>query len=206
MHKDYIIVGDQSDSYCHRTNMNRKNFSTIYLNMAHMQYFGVYAMFKVCPIEEALFGFRGVIAKLVCIGEKYIFCNTGYFCGGKRFQMSRLKKWHDANKCDNVTLNDGGVSLNNVKCNYDANIVINHATYKFEENKVYAIKGTNGSGKSTLVYLIAGLLLPSEGHLKVGGVEPMNFSERTYLNDIFWMPQHDPEFDVSVHELFEMFR
>lgn len=201
LHKDYIIVGNKSEATATAQISMEKLLDNI-LKYGTYAILGVYAMFKICPIEEALFGIA--LSPSLFASVKNTFSAIPDISVAN-VSDGRLKKWHDANKCDNVTLNDGGVSLNNVKCNYDANTVINHVTYKFEENKVYAIKGRNGSGKSTLVYLIAGLLLPSEGHLKVGGVEPMNFSERTYLNDIFWMPQHDPEFDVSVHELFEMF-
>lgn len=48
------------------------------------------------------------------------------------------------------------LSVKNLVSKVDSKIIIDNLTYKFEENRVYAIMGPNGSGKSTLAHTIMG--------------------------------------------------
>ena len=48
---------------------------------------------------------------------------------------------------------------------------VKDATFAFEAGKVYAITGESGSGKSTLLSLLAGLDLPEDGALTIGGTD-----------------------------------
>jgi ABC-2 type transport system ATP-binding protein len=51
---------------------------------------------------------------------------------------------------------------------------VRHATFTVEEGEAVGLVGANGSGKSTLLRLIAGVMLPDEGEVKVhGGVAPL---------------------------------
>lgn len=62
-----------------------------------------------------------------------------------------------------------------------------------ERGRIIGLLGPNGSGKSTLIKLVAGVLTPSAGEIRVGGFVPgieskkivSYLPERTYLND--WM-------------------
>jgi len=66
------------------------------------------------------------------------------------------------------------------------------------------IVGPNGGGKSTLVKLIAGLLTPDRGSVRVFGRSP----EDSYLQ-IAYVPQYaryDPQFPISVFEVVCMGR
>jgi ABC-2 type transport system ATP-binding protein len=48
--------------------------------------------------------------------------------------------------------------------------VFSEFSLKLSENRIYGLLGKNGTGKSTLLYLIAGLLRPTQGHVSCNGV------------------------------------
>ena len=50
---------------------------------------------------------------------------------------------------------------------------LNEVSYCFESGKVYAIVGKSGCGKSTLISVLAGLYLPSMGHVLCHGKDTL---------------------------------
>ena len=50
---------------------------------------------------------------------------------------------------------------------------LNEVSYLFESGKVYAIVGKSGCGKSTLISVLAGLYLPSMGHVLCHGKDTL---------------------------------
>ena len=50
---------------------------------------------------------------------------------------------------------------------------LNEVSYRFESGKVYAIVGKSGCGKSTLISVLAGLYLPSMGHVLCHGKDTL---------------------------------
>jgi len=50
-------------------------------------------------------------------------------------------------------------------------IAVNKVTFDVREGEIFGVLGPNGSGKSTLIRLIATLLLPDQGDLKVFGFD-----------------------------------
>ena len=65
------------------------------------------------------------------------------------------------------------ISLNNVYYCYRGKFqtvrAVDGISYDFESGKCYALIGKSGSGKTTLLSLMAGLDLPTEGEIVVGG-------------------------------------
>ena len=53
--------------------------------------------------------------------------------------------------------------------------------------RVTALIGPNGSGKTTLLLVLAGLLVPHAGHVRVGGFDPVTDGPRARAR-IGWMP------------------
>ncbi|MDR0471505.1 MAG: energy-coupling factor ABC transporter ATP-binding protein [Nitrososphaerota archaeon] len=65
---------------------------------------------------------------------------------------------------------DSIVSLSDVKFNYPAGVTaLKGVTFEVAQGERIALLGPNGSGKSTLILLIAGLLMPNSGDIKVFG-------------------------------------
>lgn len=56
------------------------------------------------------------------------------------------------------------------------------------ENRIYGLLGKNGTGKSTLLYLISGLLHPSNGEVLIDGVSAVK-RRPDILQDIFIVPE-----------------
>jgi len=50
-------------------------------------------------------------------------------------------------------------------------IAVNHLSFEIEEGEIFGILGPNGAGKTTTIRILAGLLSPSAGMVRVGGLD-----------------------------------
>ena len=98
------------------------------------------------------------------------------------------------------------VSVENVKFSYPAGVsALKGVSLEIKQGEKVAILGPNGSGKSTLILLIAGLLTPSKGQIKVFGqsTSSKDFSKlRSRIGIVFQDPD-DQLFTPSVKEDIE---
>ena len=67
---------------------------------------------------------------------------------------------------------------------------LSNVTLTIPEGRIVGLIGPNGSGKTTLIKLIAGLLTPTQGHVKVCGNAPGVYSKAmvSYLPDRDYLP------------------
>ena len=63
---------------------------------------------------------------------------------------------------------------------YQKTKALSEVSCSFERGKVYAITGKSGSGKSTFLSLLAGLDVPTEGTLNIGGEDMRKINRDTY--------------------------
>lgn len=86
---------------------------------------------------------------------------------------------------------------------YDArNIAVNNLTLAIPEGKIIGLLGPNGSGKTTLIKMINGLLTPTQGSIRIRGMQPGPETKAL----ISYLPER-PYFSGSstVQELVEFF-
>lgn len=65
----------------------------------------------------------------------------------------------------------GRLEFNSVAKAYGPTLALAPFSHVFTPGKVHALMGKNGSGKSTLVKILAGVVQPTEGTLRVNGVD-----------------------------------
>lgn len=62
------------------------------------------------------------------------------------------------------------IELDNVSNNFKNQTVLENVNLKLESGKIYGLVGRNGSGKSVLLKIMTGLMEPSDGIIKYGGI------------------------------------
>ena len=62
------------------------------------------------------------------------------------------------------------IALNNGSKNFKNQTVLENVNLKLESGKIYGLVGRNGSGKSVLLKIMTGLMEPSDGIIKYGGI------------------------------------
>ena len=71
-------------------------------------------------------------------------------------------------------LNDDSIKFENISFQYGSELspmVLNGVNLEIKKGETVAFVGGSGSGKSTLAYMLAGLYIPREGKVKIGGVD-----------------------------------
>lgn len=75
------------------------------------------------------------------------------------------------------------VSVDGVACERGGRVVLRDVSFELSAGQVLGILGPNGGGKSTLIRLLAGVLSPSQGTIRVDG-EPVASVARRGTGDI----------------------
>lgn len=79
------------------------------------------------------------------------------------------------------------LQLENVMFTYKKKPIIRNVSFSIPTGQIIGVIGENGCGKSTLLQLMAGLLRPSKGSIKLGGKE----INRRFANKIAYSPDID---------------
>jgi ATP-binding cassette subfamily B protein len=102
----------------------------------------------------------------------------------------------------NVEKVDGVIDFNDVSFTYPTNHKpsLNHITFSASPGKMVALVGPSGSGKSTLINLVIGFLRPSQGVIKVDGLDYKDLDLRTVRKYLSVVPQESVLFDGTIAE------
>ena len=96
------------------------------------------------------------------------------------------------------------IDVNNLSFKYPGqkNLVFDNFDLHLTDNNIYGLLGKNGTGKSTLLYLIAGLLRPKKGTVRVDGVDT-SLRKPEIMREIFIVPE---EYDLPAMSLNDYVR
>ena len=84
--------------------------------------------------------------------------------------------------------------------------VIENFTYNFESGKKYLIRGESGSGKSTLAKLFTGELKPTNGNIKINGINIENIDSKSFSSLIRYVDQKSYIFKDTIYNNIDLFR
>lgn len=95
------------------------------------------------------------------------------------------------------------ISYENIFFSYDSDkVALKHLSLSVRKSESFAIVGESGAGKSTLIKVIAGLLIPQQGTLRVDGSQATS-AQISHL--FFLQSQEDILFNASVLENITLF-
>ncbi len=92
----------------------------------------------------------------------------------------------------------GHLLLKDVSFGYGENLLLQHIALDIAPGEAVAITGDKGSGKSTLLQLMAGLLAPTEGVVRLDGFNPAQHGLSALHAHIGYLPQAGVIFKGSI--------
>jgi iron complex transport system ATP-binding protein len=81
------------------------------------------------------------------------------------------------------------VDARGVSFTYGATLALDAVSFAAREGEFVGLLGPNGAGKSTLVRLVAGLLAPASGEVRLAGLDPRRAARRSVARVCALVPQ-----------------
>lgn len=97
------------------------------------------------------------------------------------------------------------IKLDHVGYTYpDEGFQLQPITATFLPKQKIAIVGASGTGKSTLLHLLAGMITPDNGSIKLNNMELTAYTEASWLKQISYISQHPYMFSGTMYENISM--
>ena len=98
-----------------------------------------------------------------------------------------------------------GIEIDHLSFSYGDHAVLRGVSFSAEDGQVSAILGPNGVGKSTLFRSILGFLPPTEGSIRVNGLDMRSLDRRAAAREVAYIPQScTPPFNYTMLEIVMM--
>lgn len=94
----------------------------------------------------------------------------------------------------------GDIQLVDISFAYDDAPILNHFSATIPLNRITGILGESGGGKTTLVDLIAGLIRPSSGEVRVGGHPLSDGNVASWKESLAYLPQDSFFIDGTIRD------
>lgn len=118
---------------------------------------------------------------------------------GKAVEMFSLEQI-DRIESQETTNLKGKVSIKDLSFGYDNREVFSNINLELELPDVIAIHGENNAGKSTLMKLIAGILVPSSGSIKINGIEASSFVSKDLVKNVAYISADNVIYQGTIME------
>jgi ABC-2 type transport system ATP-binding protein len=105
----------------------------------------------------------------------------------------------------NETNHSWAVEVEGLVKRFDSFVAVDHVTFQVRRGEIFGFLGPNGAGKSTTIRMLCGLLRPTEGRARVGGLDVATQAE-TIRESIGYMSQRFSLYDdLTVEENIDFF-
>jgi ABC-2 type transport system ATP-binding protein len=96
-----------------------------------------------------------------------------------------------------------GIGVTGVRRAFGSVLAVDHIDLQARPGEVTALVGPNGAGKTTLLLMLATLLAPDAGSIRIGGIDPVA-APREVRATMGWMPDGFGTWDaLTVREVLE---
>ena len=98
------------------------------------------------------------------------------------------------------------ISVENISFSYEGGKnIIENISFDVEPGTKAALVGRTGAGKSTILNLAAGLYKPSQGSIKIGGLDPFEMPSNMRRRTIGIVPQSFPIYDGTIKDAITLY-
>ncbi len=192
--------------------------SKVRMKMIHEAFFAVFAMLIILvKVAIILYGWQSktlsigaIIALITLVDNAYtpiaifnvLFVQYRLDRTAFRRYEEFLESPDDAQigRGDPVSDVGGDIIFSGIQYRYEGRVVLDALDLTIRRGESVAIVGESGSGKSTVVKLLAGLLKPEAGEIRVDGILLSAADLDSYYAHIAYIPQDSPVFDGSLRE------
>ncbi|MBO9576395.1 MAG: ABC transporter ATP-binding protein [Sphingobium sp.] len=95
---------------------------------------------------------------------------------------------------------NGAIAVRDVSVSYDARTVLDHVSFEIAPRSRTAIVGPTAAGKSQLLYMMTGLLAPTEGALLYDGRPIDDYARDAFYAQVGFVFQDSKLFNLTVRE------
>ena len=98
------------------------------------------------------------------------------------------------------------ISVENISFSYEeGKSIVENISFDVEPGTKVALVGRTGAGKSTILNLVAGLYKPSQGSIKIGGLDPFEMPSNMRRRTIGIVPQSFPIYDGTIKDAITLY-
>lgn len=95
------------------------------------------------------------------------------------------------------------LEVKNVVKTYGSQIAVDHINFSIAAGEIVGFLGPNGAGKSTTMKMIAGILSPDEGEIRIKG-KPVSPDHPEIRHSLAYLPENNPLYpDLYIKEYLE---
>ena len=97
------------------------------------------------------------------------------------------------------------VEIDNLVKRFGDFVAVDHVSLHVQPGEIFGFLGPNGAGKSTTIRILCGLLAPTSGHARVGGIDVLKNPEAVKHNIGYMSQKFSLYDDLSVEENIDFF-